>query len=453
MIRDRSFYQSILRLSLPSAFQALMSLLVVMADNVMVARLDEAGHSLAAVSASNSITNFVVAAVTGLAGGAIVLISQYWGRRDLERIRRVYATAFAACFGTASLACLVVLLFPRHAIGLVIHAKELQARALAMQYLPIVAFSYLPFALTAAAIGALKGVEVVRVTLYTTLCSLVANISLNYVLIFGKLGFPMLGVQGAAIATLMARMIEMALAMFYLLRVQKAVPVKVWDLTRHQRWAWQDYARYGLPVGMTDAQWALVGMLKMVIIGQMGRVMINAAGIADMLMNLGTLFTFALAGGAAVMVGKAVGAGEYERVRILSGTIQRMFFVIGLVMALLVFLLRRPFVSLYGMELETASLATLMIAICSPTLVGTTYHASCFIGINRGAGDSRFVMLVDMICGWLIVLPLAALSAFVLRLPLHWIYFTTRIDQSFKWIIAMLRLRGDKWIHRVTREA
>ena len=224
MIRDRGFYQSILRLSLPSAFQALMSLLVVMADNVMVARLDLAGHSLAAVSASNSITNFVIAAVSGLAGGTIVLVSQYWGRRDLHRIRRVYATAFAACAGLAALACSALLLFPRQAISMVISGKELEARALALQYLPIAALSYLPFALTAASIAALKGVEVVRITLYTTLCSLIANISLNYILIFGKLGFTPMGVKGAAIATVLARLLEMALALNHLLRVQKAVP-------------------------------------------------------------------------------------------------------------------------------------------------------------------------------------------------------------------------------------
>lgn len=129
-----------------------------------------------------------------------------------------------------------------------------------------------------------------------------------------------------------------------------------------------------------------------------------------------------------------------------------MFLCIGTVMALLVFLLRRPFFSLYHLDRPAMSLALTMAGICAPTLLGTTYHASCFVGINRGAGDSRFVMMVDMICGWLIVLPAAFISAFVLKLPLHWVYFATRVDQSFKWIIAFLRLRGDKWIHRVTRE-
>ncbi|MHC1786331.1 MAG: MATE family efflux transporter [Christensenellales bacterium] len=452
MIRDRAFYRSILRLSLPAAFQALMSLLVVMADNVMVTRLDPVGYSLAAVSQSNSITNFVFAATSGLAGGAIVLISQYWGKKDLERIRQVYATVMAACLGLALLFIVLILLFPGAVLSLVISAKEGEVTRLAREYLPIVCLSYLPFSITAAMIGVLKGVEVVRITLYTTLASLVANISLNYLLIFGHLGFPALGVRGAAIATLLARVLEMGLVLHYMFHVQKALAIRPRDLLRQRRWAWQDYRRYGLPVGMTDAQWALVGMLKMIIIGQMGRLMINAAAVTDTLLNLGTLFTFALSGGAAVLVGKAVGAGDYKLVREYAKTIQIMFLGVGIVMAAAVFFLRTPFIALYRMDGETAALAATMAAICAPTLLGTSYHASCFVGINRGAGDSRFVMLVDMICGWLVVLPAAALSAFVLHLPLQWIYFSTRIDQCFKWLIAFLRLRGDKWVHNVTRD-
>lgn len=452
MIKDRNFYKTIFRLSLPTAFQSLMSLLVVMADNVMVTRLDPVGFSLAAVSQGNAISNFVLAALTGLAGGGGILIAQYWGKKDPDSIRTVSATMFTLCLSFALLVTTLVVLFPHLFIRLVVSSKEALVSSLAAQYLPLVCFSFLPLSITAACISLLKGVEVVRVTLYATMASLFANISLNYILIFGKLGFPALGVRGAAIATVLARLLEMAVAAFYCFRVQQAVPIKVKDLKRQSTWAWRDYLRYGLPVGLTDAQWALVGMLKMVIIGQLGRQMINAAAVSDMLLNLGTLFTFALSGGAAVVIGKAVGQGEISLVKQYSKTIQVMFVFIGILMATLVFLLRKPFISLYQMDAETSLLSASMIAICAPTLLGTTYHASCFVGINRGAGDSRFVMLVDMICGWLVVLPLAALSAFVLHLPLMWVYFATRFDQSFKWIIAFLRLRGDKWIHNVTRQ-
>ncbi len=452
IIKDRSFYQSILRLSLPTAFQSLISLLVVMVDNVMVARIDPYGFSLAAVAQSNSITNFANALMSGLAGGSIVLISQYWGRQDKARIKQVYAVIAALCLAVSAVLIVVIQLFPHAILSLVINPNETEITALAMQYLPIVCLSYLPFAVTASVIGMLKGVEVVRVTIYLTATSLVSNVGLNYILIFGKLGFPAMGVQGAAIATVLARVIEAALVCVYFFRVQKVIDVKPGELTRQRLWAWKDYAKYGLPVGITDAQWALVGMLKMVIIGQLGKQMINAAAVSDMLMTLGFLFTSALAGGAFVMVGKAVGAKDYALVRRYSTTIQIMFFFIGLFMTAVVYMLRGPFIGLYGLEPATHQLAMTMTGITVFTLIGTTYHASCFVGINRGAGDNKFVMMVDMICGWLIVLPLTALAAFVFKWPLYIVYFMTRIDQTFKWIIAFFRLRGDKWIHNVTRE-
>lgn len=452
MIKDRSFYKTIVRLSLPTAFQALMSILVVMADNMMVAHLSDGGNALAAASQANSITNFFNAAIRGLASGAVVLIAQYWGKQDKDRIREICSVVFKICIAFTLLIILVIVLFPGKVLPLVISAKETVIIDLAQQYLVIVCFSYLPFAVSTALIGMLKGVEIVKITLYTTIVSLVSNILLNYILMFGKLGLPAMGIRGAAYATVMARCIEAYLVWLYFFKIQRTLSMKPHHLLRSKKWAWQDFFRYGAPVGLTDAQWALVGMLKMVIIGQMGKQMINAVAVSDMMMNLGTIFTGALAGGASVVVGKAVGRKEYPLVRQYSTTIQLMFLGIGLVMSFLTFITRNPFISLYNLEPGTAKLASVMIALGAITLIGTTYHASCFIGINRGAGDNRFVMLVDMICGWLIVLPAAAISAFVLHLPMEWIYFSTRIDQCFKWIIAFLRLRGDRWIHNVTRQ-
>ena len=451
MVKDKEFYLTILRLSVPAAFQSAVNLLVVMTDNVMVTRTGE--NALAAVSQSNAITTFAAAGLTGLATGATVLISQYWGKRDRERIRTLCAVSATVCLLFALIAATAVTLFPQVLLNLVINREETAVIDLARQYLSIVCLSYIPLAITSAVTGMLKGVEVVRVTLYTTVLSFFTNIGLNYVLIFGHLGLPAMGVRGAALATVIARALEAALVCFYLFRVQKALPIRPRDLTRGAKWAWADYARFGLPVGLTDTQWALVGLIKTVILGQMGKAMIDAAAVTDMMMNLGTLFTFALAGGACVVVGKAVGAGDYSRAREYSSTIQILFACIGVIMCAVVFLLRRPFASLYQLDPNTFAAAVRMIGICSFTLLGTTYHASCFIGINRGAGDSRFVMLVDLICGWLVVLPLTALAAFVFRWPIAAVYFCTRIDQCFKWIIAFFRLRGNRWIRNVTRDS
>ena len=264
-----------------------------------------------------------------------------------------------------------------------------------------------------------------------------------------------MGVRGAALATVASRAVELLIVVIYTFRIQKVLPIRVRNFFTVESWALKDYARFGLPVALGDTQWALIGRFKAAIIGQMGATFIAANSIVSSLMNLGTLFTFALASSACVVVGKAVGSGKYDLARQYSNTIQIMFLCIGLGMATLVFLLRAPFTSLYGSakDPQVLSLSLQMAALGAVTLIGTTYHASCFVGINRGAGDSRFVMLVDMICGWGIVLPATLLAAFVFNLPLPLVFLATRIDQCFKWIIAFIRLRGNRWIRNVTRSS
>jgi putative MATE family efflux protein len=457
MIRDRNFYKTILRISLPSALQSLISFLVVVADDIMVSRMPGGGEvqaaAQAAVSQINSITAFFTATILGFAGGSSVLIAQYWGRRDTGRIKRVFAiVTFINMLLTGVFVCLA-LLIPEKLTALVVGTGKADVTQFARQYLAIVCFSYIPYALCYTLVAMLRAVEVVRMTVYTTIASLVVNVSLNYVLIFGHFGFPALGVKGAAIATVIARVIELAIVWYYAFYRQKAIDVRPRDLVKFDGELLRDYVHYGVPVGITDAQWALVGFFKAMIIGNLATEFLAANAITTAMMNLGTMFTFALAGGASVVVGKAVGAQEYDKARDYSRTIQIMFAVIGVMMALVVYLLSGPFASLYGSasDPKVRSLALTMIAIGAVTLVGTSYHASCFVGINRGAGDSRFVALVDMVCGWLIVLPATYLSALVFHAPLPIVFLMTRIDQCFKWIIAFFRLRGNKWIKNVTR--
>lgn len=454
MVRDRQFYRTIFKIALPSALQSLISFLVVVVDDMMVASMSNGVAAQAAVSQINSITAFYTATILGFVSGSSVLISQYWGKRDMARIRKVFSVVTFISMGIAILFAALALIVPERLVALVVNRAETEVTRLAMEYLAIVCISYIPYALCYALVGMLKAVEVVRMTLYISMASLFVNIGLNYVLIFGKLGMPAMGVRGAALATVIARFVELAIVWWYAFKRQKTIEIKPTDLLKPDRDMARDYLKYGAPVGFTDAQWALVGMIKAAIIGRLSREFMAANSITASMMNLGTMFTFALAGGACVVVGKAVGAGDFKKARQYSNTIQIMFAFIGVLMALAVFLLAKPFVSLYGSasDPEVKSLAVTMIYIGAVTIIGTSYHASCFVGINRGAGDSRFVAMVDFICGWLVVLPATFLAAVVFKAPLPIVFLMTRIDQCFKWIIALIRLRGDKWIKNVTRE-
>ena len=319
-------------------------------------------------------------------------------------------------------------------------------------YFRLVCLSYLPMGIAGALCGMLRAVEVVRITLYAVLVAVITNIFFNWMFIFGRLGAPELGARGAALGTVIARICECTIVLIYAFRVQTRVPLKLREIWRAPGYLWRDFAKFGLPVAVGDAQWALVGAFKGMIIGRLSQEMIAANGVAENFMTMGMTFTGALSVGACVAIGKTVGEKDYDRTREYSVKIQRMFVCVGVFMAAVVFLARGLFVSIMQVSADTQALAMQLIAIGAVTLIGTTYHASCFVGINRGAGDGKFVFWVDLICGWLVVLPLTWLCAFVAKLPMPLIFLSLRIDQCFKWIIAFFRLRGDKWIRNVTRE-
>ena len=447
MVRDKRFYATLLSIALPVALQSLITLGVVMLDNIMVGSLGDA--KLAGVALANQLTTLFTFFVRGVSGGAAVLISQYWGKQDTGRIKSVFAIVSQVCLAVAVVVTVLVRCFPQATMGIFTDKPELINEG--VQYISIVCFSYLLFTISDTFVSMLRCVEIVKVTLYISISSLFVNLIFNYVLIFGKFGFPEMGTRGAALATVITRVVELAIVLFYTFRVQQRIAIRPKDLLRIDRAMLGDFARYGAPIIAGDLQWGLVGMFKATIIGRLGTTMVAAQSIAAMVMSLAGIFTAGLGNAACVMIGKSVGEGDYQKTRQYSNTLQVLFAVTGVAMGLLVFVSRAIPVSFYQVSQDTANLAVTMIGIGAFTIMGTFYHATCFTGINRGAGDGKFVFKVDMVCGWLIVLPLTYLAAMVWHWPYQWVFLCLYIDQCFKWLIALIRLRGNRWIRNVTR--
>lgn len=442
-------------IALPVALQQLISLAVVMLDNVMVGSLGDI--SLSAVSQANQVTVFFTFFVRGISGGAALLISQYWGKKDTGRIKQIFAMTFITTVILAGSVTLLVFIFPNHVVKFFSNNTEILSEA--TSYIKIACFSYILFAVSDTFIAMLRCVEIVKITFIVSIISFFTNLGGNYILIFGKLGLPAMGVRGAALATVIARGTELIIVMLFFFKGQKKLSVHAKDLFYAERAMWKDFFRYGIPVIVGDVQWGLVGVVKAVIIGRLTVEMMAAVSITDVVMQLGLIFANGLAAGACVIIGKTVGVNNFAKTKEYSRSIEIIFAAVGIIMGLLVFTSRALPVSLYSnISQQTRDLAMQLLAIGAVSLIGTSYHMACFTGINRGAGDSRFVFLVDMICGWLVVVPLSALAAAgylngwhpLFTLPL--VYLCTRIDQCFKWIIAFIRLRGNKWIRNVTRE-
>lgn len=446
LVKDKKFYGTLLLIAIPTAIQALISLSINMLDNIMVGSLGDV--ALAATSQANQATTFITFFIKGIAGGSAVLISQYAGKKDMDKVKRVFATVlqFAAVF--MLFISLLVFFFPSQTMRIFSNIDEVIEQGAG--YIKIIAMSYFIFAISDTLVAMLRTAEIVKIGIIASVITLFSNLSLNYILIFGKLGFEPMGIKGAAIATLLSRCIELVVVLVYVLCIDKKIKLTVKDIFTFDRHMQKDFIKYGIPIVIGDSQWGFIGFIKAMIIGRLGVMMVSANAIADVALSLALIFTNGLTAGACVTVGKAVGSGDYKKARQYSNTIQILFAGVGLCVAALVFFTRSFPPSLYNVSEETKALATTFLAIGAITHIGTCYHASCFMGINRGAGDGKFVMKVDMICGWLIVLPLTFVAAFVLHLPLPVVYLCTRIDQCFKWIVAFIRLKGNKWIKNVT---
>lgn len=455
MVKDKNFYKSLLLVGLPVAFQSLVSLGVIFLDNIMVGRIPAAGGfntqlAIAAVAQANIITTLFAFFIKGLSGGASLMISQYWGKGDKARIKSVFSIILIIGFSVASAAVLAVFFFPQSVMKIVTNDPAIIREG--AKYIKIVCLMYVFYTLTETLIAMLRCVEIVSVTLYISCSSLFVNLFFNYALIYGKFGLPELGIEGAAIATVITKTIEFIIVCAFTFFIQKRIDYKLSDLFRIEKVMWKDYVKYGLPVIVGDMQWGLVGVLRGIIIGRLGEQMISANNIAEIIMQLASIFTTGLGAAACVIVGKTVGEKDYVKTRQYSNTLQVLFASFGFLMCTILFFLRGSLVAMYNIPPDTAAYAKTFIGIGSFTLLGTFYHATCFTGINRGAGDSKFVFKVDMVCGWLVVLPVTYLNAFIFKAPLPIIFLSTKIDQCFKWFIAFLRLLGNKWIKNVTRE-
>jgi len=448
LVKKPEFYKTLLMLAIPMALQNVLSMSVGFADNIMVGQLGE--RAIAGVMMANQVQNILGMLVAGISASLVILAAQYWGKRDTESVKSVVAIGVKVALGVGFTVSLVVLLFPAQVLR--IFTDDLAVIEEGVRYIRILAFSYMFFCLTQTLIGAMRCVEVVRIGVWVSLSTLIISVIGNWLLIFGNLGFPEMGIQGAAIATLTARIMETVIMIIYVRFIDKRLGIRFTELLKTNTQLLADYFRYGLPVMGGDVSWGMIGALKVAIIGRLGESAMAANSIAVMLYGLITVAVWSTSNASGVIIGKTVGSGDYNLVKQYAKTLQVVFACLGIIAGLSIFGLRDAFISLYNFYEETQVIARQFMTILSISVVFTSYHAPCFVGMIRAGGDTKFVFIVDSICSWAFVLPLSFLAAFVFNAPPWVVFLCIFSDQFYKWIIAFIKTNRFKWIKNLTRE-
>lgn len=447
LTRERDYYKSLISLAIPVALQGIITFLVTFADNLMVNSLGDGAVS--GVYMGSQIQT-LLQMFTGGVGTAIVIISsQYWGKRDTQRMRIIVATGLRTSLVVGLVFTFIGLSFPEPIIRL--FTKDPAVIAEGTVYLRWVSFSYLFFCMTQSLIASMRAVEVTRMGMWVSLASLFVNISLNYVLIFGKLGFPAMGVKGAAIATVFSRMTETAVIALYVFLRDQRLGLRVKHLRLHDKALTHDFFKYGLPLVAGEIVWSVNMMCNSKIMGGYGASVIAAVSVANTLNSLAYIAINGLASAVGIITGKTVGAGKVELMKEYARTTQVIFLGVGVVTGLSVYLIGAPFVSLYtGISAEAAAHALTFARVLCVTMVGTCYQMPCLFGLVKSGGDISFVFRNDSCFVFLVVLPSAFLAAH-LGAP-AWVTFAClKCDQILKCFVAVVKVNRYNWMKKLTR--
>lgn len=445
--RDRDFYKTLVRLAIPIALQNAVTFAVNFADNLMVGTLGDS--AISGVYVGNQLQTVLQMFVAGIEGAILILAAQYWGKRDTGSIRKIASIGVRFAVLVGVLITLVAFLFPSQIMR--IFTSDASVIEMGTPYVRVVSLSYLFFCISQVLIASMRAVETAKIGLFVSCVALIVNVSLNYVLIFGKLGFPALGVTGAAIATLISRIAESTVMVVYVRLIDRKLCLRFKDLLKNDRRLTRDFLRYGTPIVGGQIVWSVNMMGQTMILGRFDAGVIAATSIAGMLHNMMYIAMNGFSSAVGIITGKTVGAGRIDKIREYSRTTQVIFLGIGVLSGIAVFLLRDPFISMYNASPAAVEYSRQFINVISITIVGTCYQAACLFGLVKSGGDIAFVFKNDTIFVFLVVLPSAILASYLGAPP--WVVFAClKSDQILKCFVAVVKINRYNWMKNLTHD-
>lgn len=456
LIKEKKFYKTLFAIMIPIALQNVLSVTVSLVDSLMVGTLGEV--AIAAVSVAGQ-PFFLFNIITfGLASGAGVLISQYWGKGEIKAIKSILALVLQIALVLGVIFCILNLVMPDKLAALYLKKSDANAPQViseAVSYMQVMSVAYILHGLTNTTFMVIRNVEKVKIALFSNIVAICVNVFLNYCLIFGKLGCPALGVKGAAIATVIAKGVEFSIMFIYMTFIDKVLKFKIYkDIFTFDKRLFKDYIKFSSPVVVNEATWALGATVLALILGKISSSVIAAYSIVQIVYQMSSVFLFGVGAAAAVIIGKAIGEkADKNRIKDISFTFQIVSLVVGLVCFSLILMLKQPILSLYSIPPETYKIASDMMIVFAILSIFVAFSVTNMLGILRGGGDTKAVMIMDVLFLYAVSIPLGALCGLVFKLPIFITFMALKSDEIIKCFISIIRVFKNNWIKDVTSKS
>ncbi len=446
-VRDVSFYRTFFPLLLVIVLQQLAALAVNLADNIMLGRYSEL--ALSGASLVNQLQFTLQQIAAGIGMGIVVLAAQYWGQKRTEPIKKIISLGVKCGFFSGVLFFAISQLAPAGVLGL--FTRDTDVIAEGVRYLKVICWTYPVFGLSNSLMYALQSVETAMIGTVMSCSTICINVCLNYCLIYGNFGAPELGIVGAAVATLVSRLVELGIILVYILFLDKKLHMKLWELLRWDGTYLQDYLKVSTPIVISGLLWGVAQAAQTAIPGHMSATAIAANSIAIILFEIFAVLGAACANTASVVTGKTIGAGKLDKVKAYSKTMQGIFLLGGLFSGGMLFWCKDWIVNFYTVSPAVKAMAVDFMTVLSVASIGSCYEYPVEGGIIAGGGSTKYAAVVDNLFMWLFTIPSAALSAFVFQFPPVVTFAFLKADQILKCIPNCITCNRYRWVKRLTR--
>ena len=447
LVKDKNFYKVLFSIALPIAAQNFITFTVSLADSLMLGKVGEV--ALSGANLANQLFFILMIVTFGVTSAAMVFASQYWGKDDIYSMKRIITIMLRLAAVISVIASALAICIPETVMSW--YSDDPEVIAAGASYLRIIGWAYPFYSITNAMASVLRSAHIVKISIVIYLSSLIVNVSLNWILIFGNLGAPEMGIRGAAIATACARVVEFIILIIYLAFFEKKIHYTFKDLFVPVKNYLNAFLKTGAPVVLNEAVWSIGTSVLSMIIGHISTEFVSANSIANIIWQCVWVVVSGMGNATSVVIGNAIGRGENrELVLNKAKTIVLLSAVMGVISAVLLIIIRGPVINFYEVSEQTKALAYDLIVSYAIIIVFQSMSVQYVVGIFRGGGDTKTAMLVDVLFLWAVAIPLGAITGLVLGWAPPFVYIMLRSDEFFKNIMSFIRLRSGKWIKDIT---
>lgn len=441
--RKRSLRKEIVRLALPIALQQFMTALVGACDAIMLGKLSQ--DAMSAVSLATQVTFVFNLFMFAFMAGENMFVAQYYGKGDYTGISQVFSLVTKICGCIAVVFLAGTLFFPEQLMRILTNEETLIV--LGSEYLRVIGISYVFSGIAQIFLAIMKNCGAVNMSTLINGVMVILNIVLNAVFIFGLSGFPKMGIKGAALATVLATVVQFLWSVGYVLCRIRAVK---FSLRSCEKKLFGRFWQKTVPLLINNLAWGIGFSMYSVIMGHLGTDAVAANGIANISKNLVVCFCLGLGNAGSIIVGNRLGADRLQEAKEAGGTLTRTAIIAGIVSGLVLIALSPFITKMVDLTPTARGYLQKMLLICSYYIAGKSVNCMTIGGIFAAGGDSKFGMLCDSVTLWCIIVPLGCICAFILKLPVMVVYFVLNLDEIIKLPVVYKHYKKYKWIKNLT---